>query len=120
MSRLHSLIHDALDQADRTWQHSIAPTSVDQYISDMATAIEASLVIETGGGEHIVRVDADGWVMQHPLPERFEEEGQGASLMDCRFNSLVGIAVEQGDIDWGEWYVWIDPTGVLLWREKGE
>lgn len=106
MSALRDLIQRTLDAAP--------PMRTD----DLATTIESVMLLETGGGEHVVRVEGFEWVMQHPLTERFEPEGTGTSLLDCKYNLLVDAAVDEGHVPDGEWFMWLDPSGVLLWRER--
>ncbi|WQY99779.1 hypothetical protein [Microbacterium phage MO526] len=83
---------------------------------EVADEIEGALIAASGGAEHLVRVRGSAWTLQHPLPERFEEHGNGASLMDCRFTPLVNAAMEQGAMFDGTHRVWID-RGVLQWEE---
>lgn len=82
----------------------------------LATFIASVLTEATGGADHLVRVRGSAWTLQHPLPERFEDRGNGTSLMDCRFTPLVNAAMEQGAMFDGTHRVWID-RGVLQWEE---
>lgn len=104
MSRLYDLIDSGLEACRQN-------PSLDE-----AAEVERALTAATGGIEHLVRVTGRDWVMQHPLPERFEEPGDGASLMDCRFNRLVDVAMSQRAMSEGTHRVWID-RGVLQWEE---
>lgn len=94
-----------------------ASAFADSIRSEVADSVEAALAEATGGVDHLVRVRGGVWVIQHPLAERFEPEGDGRSLLDCRFTRLVAIAAEQGAFGRnGLHRVWLD-RGVLLWEE---
>lgn len=110
MSRLSDLIYDALGDAPS--DHIVTKSAAREVADHVADALTEKM----GGTEHLVRVTGRGWVMQHPLPERFEEPGQGASLIDCKFNRLVSVAMAQGAMFDGNHRVWID-RGVLQWEE---
>lgn len=89
----------------------------DSIRQEIADEIEAALADATGGTDHLVRVKGSAWTLQHPLAERFEEHGNGSSLMDCRYTRLVSIAMEQGAMFDGCHRVWLDDAGVFLWEE---
>jgi len=117
MSALHDLIRAAMDRADEAWiDPTSTATTLDGYLSDIASSVESSLVEATGGPEHLVRVNRGGWTIQHPLPERFEPEGTGTGLLDCKFNALVSAAMAGGAMFEGTHRVWIDRS-VLQWEE---
>lgn len=113
MTRLNEIIQHALENPPPPTTQRIAPAK------HLADAVEAALVKasgDRGDGEHVVRVKGNQWTLQHPFAERFEEHGNGTSLMDCRFGPLVTTAMEQGAMFDGEHRVWID-RGVLQWEE---
>lgn len=74
MSALRDLIKRTLDAAP--------PMLTD----DLATTIEAVLLIESGGDEHVVRIFDGMYTVQHPLGERFEGD-----LFECRIADAVGM-----------------------------
>ncbi|AWY05425.1 hypothetical protein HOT42_gp76 [Microbacterium phage Metamorphoo] len=119
MSALRDLIKAGIEETDAAWTEDTTPTTLDGWITLLAEGVERKLVEQQGGEGHLVRVRARGWVMQHPLTERFEEPGHGTSLMDCRFNQLVAAAMSQGAMFDGVHRVWID-RGVLMWEEVGD
>ncbi len=84
--------------------------------ADLADEIEKALTEATGGPDHTVVADARGvWTMRHPIHERFEGDADG--LFDCRYNTLVQVAAEQGAFSPGTRHrVEID-RGVLVWEE---
>lgn len=113
MTRLNKIIYDALGEVDT--DHIVTVEAA----QEVADAVEAAIVKasgDSGTGEHVVRVKGRQWTLQHPFVERFEEHGNGTSLMDCRFGPLVTVAMEQGAMFDGEHRVWID-RGVLQWEE---
>ncbi|QDP45466.1 hypothetical protein SEA_PIPERSANSNOM_73 [Microbacterium phage PiperSansNom] len=119
MSALRDLIKAGIEKTDEAWAERTIASTLDEWITTLAGGVERELVQATGGEGHIVRVKGREWVIQHPLPERFEEAGTGTSLMDCRFTALVGTAMAQGAMYDGTHRVWID-RGVLQWTEVGE
>ncbi|QDP43608.1 hypothetical protein QDA09_gp71 [Microbacterium phage Tyrumbra] len=119
MSALRDLIKSGIEETDAAWAESTVATTLDEWITLLAEGVERKLVEQQGGEGHLVRVQGRGWVMQHPLTERFEEPGHGTSLMDCQFNPLVSAAMAGGAMFDGVHRVWID-RGVLMWEEVGE
>lgn len=115
MTRLHELIMTGMDGGDEKWEAG-GPTTRDGYLALIASGVESVLTEATGGPEHLVRVNRGGWTIQHPLPERFEPEGTGTALLDCKFNALVSAAMAGGAMFEGTHRVWID-RGVLQWEE---
>ncbi|QDH93317.1 hypothetical protein QC999_gp33 [Microbacterium phage Cressida] len=111
------MLNELIRQALNNPPPPTSPAAYGDPAGVLADAVEAMLVEATGGGEHVVKVQGRAWTIQHPLPERFEPQGHGASLLDCRYNRLVDVAMAQGAMFDGLHRVWIDPTGVLRWEE---
>ncbi|QHB37067.1 hypothetical protein QDA00_gp36 [Microbacterium phage Matzah] len=112
-----SMMNDLIRQALNNPPPPPSPTAPIDPAGLLAAAVEDMLVEATGGAEHLVRVKGRQWTIQHPLPERFEPEGHGVSLLDCRYTRLVDVAMAQGAMFDGLHRVWLDPTGVLRWEE---
>lgn len=115
MTRLNEIIRQAVErEVGGFLAHD--PHNPARFWSSTANGIADALTRATGGPDHIVRVNGGGWTVQHPLAERFEPEGDGRSLLDCRFTRLVAIAAGQGAFGNGTHRVWLD-RGVLQWEE---
>jgi hypothetical protein len=53
-----------------------------------AKVVAEALIAYTGGPDHLVRVGDDGVTVQHPLTERFTDEG-GLSLFTCEDGEAI-------------------------------
>ncbi|WBF79220.1 hypothetical protein SEA_JEFE_72 [Microbacterium phage Jefe] len=119
MSALRDLIKAGIENTDEAWAERTIASTLDEWITALAEGVERELVEATGGQGHLVRVKGREWVIQHPLPERFEQVGTGTALMDCKYTALVSAAMAGGAMFDGVHRVWID-RGVLLWEEVGD
>ncbi len=79
---------------------------------EIAETVARALEEAAGGPDHLVQIQGQDWVVQHPLHERFEPGG----LIACKFTELVAVAVGQGAMGEGTHRVTLD-RGVLLWDE---
>jgi hypothetical protein len=84
-------------------------------ITSAAVGLDAEMILdvfrkpESGGGQHVVRVVGNGWILEHSLVCR------RAGLLNCPITQLVAVAWREGHFEDGDLQVRLDESGTLLW-----